>query len=108
MKLSAENNKKPSKQILVCSILVCLIPFCLVFGYWFILAYTNISNGVERERDIGIQHDITELKMFSQSIMTGIKQSYWWGLGGLLIGSAIGATIRNSQKTANSKPNESP
>ncbi|MBZ0185326.1 MAG: hypothetical protein K8F91_03665 [Candidatus Obscuribacterales bacterium] len=46
--------------------------------------------------------------MFSQSIMTGIKQSYWWGLGGLLIGSAIGATIRNSQKTANSKPNESP
>jgi hypothetical protein len=105
--VKTKETNKASKRIFVCSILACLTPFLLVFAYWFVLAYTNISNGVERERDIGIQHDITEFEMFSQSIMTGLEKSFWWGFGGLIAGSAIGATLQRSKKTVSSKTNES-
>lgn len=88
------NKKEPSKWILVCSILVCLIPFVLVFSCWFLMHYSNVSGGIERERTIGIQHDTTEIEILLDSARVGIEESYLWGIGGLLVGSGVGILIR--------------
>ena len=47
--------------------------------------YADLSQGVERERDGGIQHSVTEQEIIRMALQFGIAQGARYGIGGWLL-----------------------
>jgi hypothetical protein len=81
----------------LCILAATLIPFLAVAGFWFVLDFTDTSQGVERERDIGIHHTITDREMVLKALKVGASQGAIYAVIGFVAG-AIGVIGYNRSK----------
>jgi len=95
------NVKSKSKNLfqIACILVSTLVPFIVVTGFWLILDFANTSQGVERERDIGIQHTITDKEMFFKALGVGMKQGGISALVGFVVGSVCVFIYNRKQKS---------
>lgn len=99
---SDRSNEKPKSNNLLqfaCILAATLVPFLTVTGFWLILDFANTSQGVERERDIGIQHTITDKEIFFNALGAGVKQGAVWALVGFVVGSVSVFVYNRKQKS---------
>lgn len=76
------------------------IPFFVVSTLWTIIDYCDISDGIEKERDIGINHKVTDADILFNSLKGSILFALPAGLIGLAAASVIfkkGASTEDSR-----------
>lgn len=94
----AEKRKKNLLLIqALCVLAATLIPFLVVACFWFVLDFADTSQGVERERDIGIHHTITDQEMVLKALNLGIRQGAIYAVIGFIAGT-IGVIGYNRSK----------
>jgi hypothetical protein len=75
-----------------------LTPFLVSSGFWFVLDYADTSQGIERERETGINHTMTNEQMLLKAIQVAAKQSWQYAVIGFAAGSIGLLGYRRSQK----------
>jgi hypothetical protein len=81
----------------LCILAATVLPFLAVAGFWFVLDFTDTSQGVERERDIGIHHTITDGEMVLKALNVGARQGAIYAAIGFVAGT-IGVIGYNRSK----------
>lgn len=66
-------------------LLAFVLPFLVVLGLCAALDYADISGGIEHEREVGINHKITEQEIALNSLKKGLLLAFPAGLIGLVV-----------------------
>lgn len=84
----------------LCVAAATLVPFLAVAGFWFVLAFIDTSQGVERERDIGIQHTVTDQEMILKTLRAGAKEGAIYAVIGFIAGTISVVMYNRSKKSS--------
>lgn len=83
----------------LCTLAATLIPFLAVAGFWFVLDFTDTSQGIERERDIGIQHTVPDQEMVLKALRNGVQQGAIYAMMGFFVGTIWVIGYNRSRKS---------
>lgn len=72
------------------------LPFLVIAGVSTAIDYCDISDGIERERDIGIKHTVTDQQILLNSFKKSLLLAFPAGLIGLVVGAVC---FRKTEQT---------
>lgn len=75
-------------------------PFLAAMATWTIWDYCDISDGVDREREIGIKHAVTDKQLFLRSLKDSLQFAVPTGLIGLGCGFAVFGRSKKEDSSA--------